>query len=83
MYYDQNETAQGASSRQEADNLQVGDKEWFQKAAEQGDPDAQFNLGLCYEFGKGGEQDLDKAEEWVQKAAEQGYDRAKEWLEQL
>lgn len=73
MYYDQNETAQGASSRQEADNLQVGDKEWFQKAAEQGDPDAQFNLGCCYDKGHGCEQDLNKAKEWFQKAAEQGH----------
>ena len=30
---------------------------WYRKAAEQGDKDAQHNLGVCYEYGEGVEQD--------------------------
>ena len=43
--------------------------ELWQEAAEQGDADAQFYLGLCYYFGKGVDEDLDKATEWLQKFA--------------
>ena len=34
----------------------------YQKAAEQGDPDAQFNLGVCYENGEGVENHTTAAE---------------------
>lgn len=30
---------------------------WYRKAAEQGDPKAQFALGTCYRLGKGVEKD--------------------------
>ncbi|WP_429952364.1 tetratricopeptide repeat protein [Aeromonas veronii] len=43
------------------------------KAAEQGDSDAQFNLGSIYDEGKGVEQNDSTAIEWYSKAAEQGY----------
>ena len=46
--------------------------EWYAKAAEQGDADAQDNLGSCYENGDGVSQDKRKAVEWYIKAAEQG-----------
>ena len=46
--------------------------EWYTLAAEQGDADAQCNLGVCYEHGSGVEKDLAKAVEWYNKAAEQG-----------
>ena len=42
------------------------------KAAEQGDAKSQYELGKCYEFGKGVEKDQAKAVEWYQKAAEKG-----------
>ena len=45
---------------------------WFRKAAEQGNVDAQFNLGLCYEYSKGVAKDIDEAAKWYRKAAEQG-----------
>ena len=45
---------------------------WYQKAAEAGNSDAQFNLALCYERGHGVEQDFSKAVYWYQKAAEAG-----------
>lgn len=48
-------------------------KNWFSKAAEQGQAKAQFNLGVLYFNGQGVKQDYFKAAEWHQKAAEQGY----------
>jgi hypothetical protein len=41
--------------------------------AQQGIPEAQFNLGLMYANGQGVPQDYAKAEKWYRKAAEQGY----------
>ena len=43
-----------------------------QKAAEQGDADAQLLLGAMYEDGKGVAQDDKQAVAWYRKAAEQG-----------
>ena len=43
-----------------------------QKAAEQGNVDAQYNLGVKYEYGKGVAQDYKQAVAWYRKAAEQG-----------
>ena len=40
--------------------------------AEQGDVDAQFNLGWCYYMGEGVPQDKAEAAKWYRKAAEQG-----------
>ena len=44
----------------------------YLKKAQQGDPEAQFNLGRCYANGRGVKQDWQKAVEWYAKAAEQG-----------
>lgn len=44
---------------------------WYQKAAEQGNANAQDALGSCYEYGQGVEKNEEKAVEWYQKAAEQ------------
>lgn len=41
--------------------------------AEQNNPNAQFNLALVYDEGKGVGQDKQKAAYWYTKAAEQGY----------
>ncbi len=57
--------------------------EWYKKAAEQGNVDAQFKLGEYYRDGKGVVQDLEKAVEWFTKAAEQGHAKAKENLEKI
>ncbi len=46
--------------------------EWFQKAADQGNADAQDWLGVCYYNGRGVQQDYKQAVEWYQKAANQG-----------
>lgn len=45
--------------------------DYYQKAADQGNPLAQFNLGYFKEGGLGGEQDYNKATEYYQKAAVQ------------
>ena len=45
---------------------------WFTLAAEQGDADAQFNLGLVYWDGEGVSQDIKAAMKWFTLAAEQG-----------
>ena len=53
------------------------------KLAKQGDPCAQFELGVCYAFGKGLNQDRIKAANWLRKAATQGCTSAKETLKKL
>ena len=50
-------------------------REW-QPLAEQGDADAQYNLGEMYYRGKGVRRDLDQAEVWYHKSATQGYAKA-------
>ena len=47
-------------------------REW-QGPAQQGDADAQFNLGQAYRLGRGVEQNLARAEELFGKAAQQGH----------
>jgi TPR repeat protein len=53
------------------------------KAAKQGDPLSQHNLGYCYENGEGVEKDIKKAIEWYQKAAKQGHEDSILRLESL
>ena len=57
--------------------------EWYTKAAEQGNSDAQHNLAVCYENGEGVEMDEEEAVEWYQKAAEQGHSDAQTNLDKL
>ena len=49
---------------------------WFREAAEQGDPAAQFNLGVLYETGQGVTQNYAEAVKWYHAAAEQGEPQA-------
>ena len=46
------------------------------KTANQGNADAQFQLGLCYYAGKGVRKNYTKAATWIRKSAEQGHERA-------
>ncbi|WP_011608305.1 tetratricopeptide repeat protein [Histophilus somni] len=48
----------------------------FKQLAEQGDANAQHNLGLMYEYGDGITQNDQQAVYWYTKAAEQGYANA-------
>ena len=46
---------------------------WFEKAAEQGQPESQFNLGVMYENGAAGlTKDHNKAMELIEKGCEGG-----------
>ena len=53
-------------------------RELFEKAAKKDYADAQFNLGLMYENGKGGEQSDSDAMRWFGRAAAQGNETAKQ-----
>ena len=44
----------------------------YREAAEQGDAEAQNNLGTCYATGEGVAQSYEEALKWLRKAAEQG-----------
>ncbi|KAG9068851.1 hypothetical protein KI688_011138 [Linnemannia hyalina] len=44
--------------------------EWFIKAADQGDPDAQYSVGAMYNVGKSDPQNFAKAMEWYRMAAD-------------
>ena len=55
----------------------------YRKAAEQGDADAQYNLGVCYANGYGLQKDLTQAMFWFRKAADQGHAKAREALKIL
>jgi len=44
---------------------------WFRMAAERGDSNSQFNLGVMYEFGNGVHQDINRAIRWYHLAAQQ------------
>jgi TPR repeat protein len=49
---------------------------WLHKAAEQGQVDAQYDLGLAYRNGDGVSVDEAAGVEWTRTAAEQGHERA-------
>ncbi len=56
---------------------------WYQLAAEQGDADAQYKLGLIYSNGQGTPKDHKKASKWFQLAAKQGNKLAQSKLDKL
>jgi len=49
---------------------------WYRKAANQGYPQAQYNLGLLYEDGKGMTKNYHKATQWYKRAAKKGLSEA-------
>ena len=62
---------QGISAYEKAQDYSKA-KEWWEKAAEQGNADAMAALATLYESGKGVPQDNDKASEWLKKASDAG-----------
>ena len=50
--------------------------EWFRKAAERGNANAQCYLGYCFKDGVGVDKNYTEAVKWFRKAAEQGNDVA-------
>jgi len=73
-------TAWAADLQRGLDAYQRGDYatalSQFEPLAEQGDPVAQFSLGVMYDNGEGVIQDYEKAFQWFRRAAEQGHARA-------
>ena len=57
--------------------------EWFQRAADQGHPDAQLNLAWFYLHGEGVDKDLAEATRLCHLAAEQGNAKATEMLAEI
>ena len=51
-------------------------KELYEVAAEQGEPNARFALGIMYETGKGVDQSIERANEYYETAARQGHGQA-------
>lgn len=47
--------------------------EWYTQAAEGGEAEAQYNLGLMILSGQGTEKDLKKGIGWIEKAVRHGY----------
>jgi len=57
--------------------------QWFEKAAERGVVDSQFNLGVLFESGQGLPQNLEDAYIWYSIAAGQGDQFAKKHIDNL
>ena len=76
-----NVTAQYMTGRLYAElSYNVPAVKWYTKAAEQECPEAQYELGVCYEAGDGVGKDEAKAAELYRKAAVQGYAEAQKKL---
>ena len=50
------------------------------KQAKMGKPCAMYQLGICYQLGRGLPLDMRKAAEWILESAERGYTPAIEWM---
>ena len=59
---------------------QTSDIASLREKAEQGDADAQYNLGVMYLHGRGVPQDYVEAAKWYRKAAERGHVIAQTWI---
>lgn len=68
------------SSKQGDEEAQSARFKRCQQAAEQGDANAQFYLGVIYANGQGIVKDETEAVRWFRKAAEQGSASARIWL---
>ncbi len=71
-YYNMGENSYYAQDYEKA-------REYWEQAAEKGNADALYNLGILYEHGLGVEQDYDKAREYYEKAIATG----DEYIKQL
>ena len=59
------------------------DLQRYRKAAEQGEPEAQYQLGNLYARGLGVARNYTEAAKWYRLAADQGYAPAQHWLGHL
>ena len=60
----------GPTSPSRAPSIEISS---LQKAADAGDPEAEFGLGEAYDYGKGIAQNDTAACQWYRKSADQGY----------
>jgi TPR repeat protein len=71
-------------SRYEYDHKDYSEAvKWYRKGAEVGDRNSQYDLGHCYEKGKGVKQDYIEALKWFTKAAEQELLHAKDGVNRV
>jgi len=56
---------------------------WYTKAAEQGDANAQYNIGVAYQYGAGVAKYEAVAKEWFKLSAKQGNRMAKKEIDEL
>lgn len=56
---------------------------WYTQAAENGEKDAQYNLGMMYLNAEGTAKNLPLAKKWLQRAADAGDPDAKQVLKGL
>jgi TPR repeat protein len=56
---------------------------WFDHAARQGNPNAQYKIGLMYSRGIGVSQNYIKSYAWLKVAASQGSSRALRYLKRI
>ncbi len=61
------------SQAQQDEQIQSRVFHCYEQAAQQNLAPAQYELGLCYEFGTGTEKNLNLAFDWYQKSAEMGH----------
>jgi TPR repeat protein len=54
--------------------------DWYRKAADQGLPDAEGELGNCYLEGNGVPKDIPEGIKWTRRAATQGFAQAQNTL---
>jgi TPR repeat protein len=52
---------------------------WYKKSAEQGNAEAQYNLGTLYFNGEGTLKDKKQTAFWIRKSYENGLEKAKEF----
>ena len=64
-----------AAAQEDADDDREA-MQWYLRAAEQGDAEAQYTLGLAYSIGRGVAEDDREAVQWFREAAEQGHAKA-------
>jgi TPR repeat protein len=57
--------------------MRLKEVEKIREVAEQGDPDAQYELGFMYENGIGVMEDKAEAIRWFRLAADQGHENAR------
>jgi|GEM_PF-6262784 len=69
-------TDTGSNKAAHQDEPMSAEVKMFRELAEDGIPEAMYNLGVCYERGDGVNKNLEKAVLWYKKAAEMNYAKA-------